>query len=259
MERLAGAAPGASLSLGALSPRAILARGAGDLRRLPGADRAWIVMEEGAQLIALAAGARPGERVLDACAGHGNKTWILGHEVEPTGAVDAADRYAHKLANLRAGPAGAVVRETYALDWTDAGTAGRVPPEYDAVLVDAPCSGLGTLRRRPEIARRRALHDLTRLGELELAITRRAALHVRDGGRLLYTVCSVLREEAEEVVANLVKDDELGVHLEPAPFGSELAQQLANGATTFRLLPHVHGTDGYFAASFTVRRGGRRE
>jgi 16S rRNA (cytosine967-C5)-methyltransferase len=253
LDAIQRAAPGATIEAGGVSPRAILVRGAGDPRRLPGAGQAWIVQEEGAQAVALAAGARPGERVLDACAGHGNKTWLLASEVGAEGAVDAADLFPAKLAELRAGPPGGRVRATYVVDWT-AG-AGEVPGGYDRVIVDAPCSGVGTLRRRPEIARRRDVADLARLAELQKAITRRAATRLRDGGTLIYAVCSVLREEAEEVVAALVEGggDE-GVKLEPLPFEAALARSLAGEGHTLRLLPHAQGTDGYFVASLRARR-----
>lgn len=254
--KLRAAAPGASIEAGQLSPRAILVRGAGDVRRLPGANQAWIVQEEGAQVVALAAGARPGERVLDACAGHGNKTWLLAQEVGD-GAVDAADVYASKVADLRAGPAGSRVREAFVVDWTEG--SGAVPEGYDRVIVDAPCSGVGTLRRRPEIALRREAADIERLAALELAITRRAATRARDGGRLIYAVCSVLREEAEDVVQRLAEGAPDGVKLEPAPFEGELARAIigapaAADTAVLRVLPHVQGTDGYFMASFVVRR-----
>jgi 16S rRNA (cytosine967-C5)-methyltransferase len=252
---LSGSAPGASIAAGPISPRAILARGAGDLRRLPGAGAAWIAMEEGAQVVALAAGARPGDRVLDACAGHGNKTWLVADEVAPGGSVDAADLHAPKLAELLRSPAGARVRATFEVDWTTG--SGDVPDDYDLVIVDAPCSGIGTLRRRPEIARRRAPEDLPRLAALQTAIARRAATRAKDGGRLLFAVCSVLREEAEEIVAALSASEDLGVRLEPAPFTSPAARAVAGDATSLRLLPHLHGTDGYFAASFLVRRVAR--
>jgi 16S rRNA (cytosine967-C5)-methyltransferase len=246
VETLRQAAPGAIVEAGKVSPRAVLVRGAGDVRRLPGAGEAWIVQEEGAQAVTLAAGAQPGERVLDACAGHGNKTWLLAREVGPSGAVDAADLHAQKLADLRAGPAGALVDATYAVDWTQG--EGDVPEAgYDLVIVDAPCSGIGTLRRRPEIARTRDEADLGRLAALQVAIARRAATRARDGGRLVYAVCSVLREEDEDVAARLVAGEAGGVRLEAAP--------LSGGGHTLRLTPHEHGTDGYFAAGFVVRRG----
>ncbi|MCC6557878.1 MAG: Sun protein [Polyangiaceae bacterium] len=249
--RLREAAPGASIEAGRVSPPAILVRGAGDARRLPGHDEAWIGQEEGAQVIALALGARPGERVLDACAGRGNKTWLLAREVGAGGAVDAADLYAAKIA--RAAEAGA--RAVHAVDWTVG--PGEVPEGFDRVLVDAPCSGVGTLRRRPEIGLRRTAEDVARLAELQVAITRRAATRAREGGVLVFAVCSVLREEAEEVVARLTADPGAGdpeVRLEAAAFDAEIARGLAGGGSCFRLLPHVHGTDGYFAASFVVRR-----
>lgn len=252
---LAEAAPGASLELGRASPHAILVRGAGDVRRLPGAGDRWIVQEEGAQLVALALGAREGEQVLDACAGHGNKSWLLGHAVGASGAVDAADVHPAKLDELAHGPAGRFVRARHAVDWTT-GT-GDVPDGYDAVLVDAPCSGTGTLRRRPEIARHRGAEDVTRLAALQLAITRSAASRTRDGGRLVLAVCSVLREEAEDVVARLVEPvagENLALRLEPAPFSTDLLRSASANGSTLRLLPHVHGTDGYFVASFVVRR-----
>lgn len=298
LETLRRAAPAATFEAGRVSPRAIVARGAGDLRRLPGFGAAWIGQEEGAQVLALALGARPGERVLDACAGRGTKSWLLSRAVLPGGAVDAADLYPAKLSQLRSmlgappassesagaegtarsesagaegsallgsgatgsgardgrGPAAPLVRATYAVDWTIG--AGDVPEGYDRVLVDAPCSGVGTLRRRPELALRREADDLGRLADLQIAITRRAATRVRDGGRLVFAVCSVLREECEAVVERLTApaEDDLGVRLVPAPFDAEIARELSGGGEAFRLLPHVHGTDGYFAAMFVVRR-----
>jgi 16S rRNA (cytosine967-C5)-methyltransferase len=261
IERLRAAAPDAEIEPGTVSPRAILVRGAGDVRRLPGAETDWVIQEEGAQLVAIALGARPGERVLDACAGRGNKVWALHHDVRPGGAVDAADLYPQKLASLSGGPRGGWADATYTLDWT-AGT-GDVPAGYDRVLVDAPCSGTGTLRRRPEIGLHRHEDDIPRLAELQRAIVRSAATRVKPGGRLVVAVCSVLREEGEDLVAALVGPPgaaEPGQpsgepplrSLEPVPFDAAPAVALAGQATTLKLLPHVQGTDGYFLASFRV-------
>ncbi len=250
---LRAAVPHASIEPGGVSPRAILVRGAGDVRRLPGASERWIVQEEGAQVVALAAGAKPGEQVLDACSGHGNKSWLLAQHASPGGAVDASDLHPAKLDKLLAGPPGRRVRATFAIDWTVG--SGDVPEGYDRVIVDAPCSGTGTLRRRPEIGRKREAEDLAGLADLQTAITRQAATRVRDGGTLLYAVCSVLKEEAEEVVARLLADVEGSpVTLSPLPFENDLLRTLAGGEHTLRLLPHVHGTDGYFVASLRVTK-----
>ena len=240
--------PHATFEAGKVSPHAILARGAGKLVDLPGhAEGAWTSQEEGSQVIALALGAEPGETVLDACAGRGNKTGLLGRAVG-TGAVDAADVHPKKLDRLVRELARIDVhpRKTLAIDWSLG--VGQAVREYDRILIDAPCSGTGTLRRRPELALRRVAGDIAELARLQRAILGHAATLAKPGGRVVYAVCSVLREEAEDVVADAA---ELG--LEPAPFTAPAVRALTDAAT-LRLLPHEHGTDGYFVASF-VRRG----
>jgi 16S rRNA (cytosine967-C5)-methyltransferase len=122
---------------------------------------------------------------------------------------------------------------------------------FDRVLVDAPCSGVGTLRRRPEIARRLAPEDPARLGQLQLQIAKNAALALRPGGVLLFATCSVFSEEGEEVVAQLC--DEGG--LKPTDLSTVVELFARTGlapdqarSTSVRLLPGLHGTDGYFLA-----------
>ena len=240
--------PSATFEAGKVSPHAILARGAGKLVDFPGhTEGAWTPQEEGSQVVALALGAGPGETVLDACAGRGNKTGLLGRAVGPQGAVDAADVHPKKLDRLVRELARIDVhpRKTLAIDWSLG--VGQATPEYDRILVDAPCSGTGTLRRRPELALRRMASDVAELAKLQRAILEHAATLVKPGGRLVYAVCSVLCEEAEDVIAGAA---ELG--LEPAPFTAPSLRAWTDGPT-LRLLPHVHGTDGYFLASF-VRR-----
>lgn len=250
LARLRDARPSASFEAGRVSPHAVLARGAGRLVDLPGYDEgAWTPQEEGSQLVALALGAREGDVVLDACAGRGNKTGLLARAVGPRGAVDAADLHAKKLETLRRELRRIALapRATHAVDWS-VGTGGIAGP-YDRVLIDAPCSGTGTIRRRPELLLRRVEADLAALTKLQRAILARAASLVRPGGRLVYAVCSVLREEAEDVVSSAAD-----AGLEPAAFDAAPAQAVAkDGASSLRLLPHEHGTDGYYVASF-VRR-----
>jgi 16S rRNA (cytosine967-C5)-methyltransferase len=246
LAKLRAAAPEATFEPGRASPRAILARGAGKPAALPGwAEGAWTVQEEGSQLAALAVGARAGEAVLDACAGRGNKTGVLARAVAPNGTVDACDASPVKLERLaeELGRLGLHARATFAVDWSVG--SGEVTGLYDRVLVDAPCTGVGTLRRRPEIGLRREAVDLPAKTSAQIAIASRAAQHVRPGGALVYVVCSVLREEAEDVVDAVVRAQP---ELAPAPFDAPEASAVAGGATSFRLLPHVHGTDGYFVA-----------
>jgi 16S rRNA (cytosine967-C5)-methyltransferase len=197
--------------------------------------------------VALAVGAREGERVLDACAGRGNKAAILARAVGATGAVDAADLHPQKLTRLvtEMARAGEKPRATYAVDWTIGD--GGIEELYDRVLVDAPCSGVGTLRRRPEILARRKDGDLGSIAKTQIAIATRAVDRVKPGGRFVYAVCSVLREEAEEIVEALLA---ARPDLRATPFDSDAARAVAGDAPSLRLLPNREGTDGYFVASF---------
>ncbi len=247
VSKLREAVPSARFEPSSLSPRGIVAWRTGDHKKLPGANVDWVVQEEGAQVVALSLGTQDGDIVLDACAGRGGKSLVLGEAVGQAGAVDSADLHASKLERLRLGPAGDVIRTTFAVDWTKG--SGACDEQYDRVLVDAPCSGTGTLRRRPEIAGRLGASDVARLAALQLGIIRGAAAHVRPGGRLVFAVCSVLRDECEALVDAALTG--AGKRLEPAPF--DAAVPILKEKTQVRLLPHIHGTDGYFLASFIVR------
>jgi 16S rRNA (cytosine967-C5)-methyltransferase len=252
IERLRAAAPEGRFVAGSLSPLAILARGAGKPQRLPGwAEGAWSVQEEGSQIAALAVGTQAGDTVLDACAGRGNKTGILVRAAGEAGAVDACDALPSKLERLREELAriGLQPHAAHGVDWRVG--SGDVTGAYDRVLVDAPCSGLGTMRRRPEIALRRRALDVGALARTQVEILTRAAEHVKPGGSLVYVVCSVLREEAEDVVAALQR---ARPDFEAAPFEAPEVRAIAGDFASFRLLPQRHGTDGYFLARLRSRR-----
>ena len=251
MRRWREALPSASFEPGNVSPRTVLLRGGGDPRKLEGYEQGvFVVQEEGSVAVATSLGAQPGEVVLDACAGRGNKTSLLAEAVGRTGAVDAADLHEPKLERLRKelGRLGLAVRATHPTDWTVG--PGNVPEGYDRVLVDAPCSGIGTLRRRPDLATRRQSLDLVAIADMQRRILANAASRVRKGGIVVYAVCNVLREEAEDVVEKVLASRP---DLLPTPIPDPGLRELARGGSTLRLLPHQHGTDGYFIASF-VRR-----
>jgi 16S rRNA (cytosine967-C5)-methyltransferase len=233
---------------GRVSPSARLIRGEGDPRQKPGfAEGAFTVQEEGAQAIGLGLGVRAGDKVLDACAGRGQKATLIAERIG-NGKLVACDLYPEKLQALaeEAARLGLPDIETRAVDWSVG--QGGLPDDFDRVLVDAPCSGTGTLRRRPEILRRLTAEDPARLAELAESILRSAASRAKVGGTVLFAVCSVLERECE-AVAGRVADV-----LEPAPFDApELPSELVAGKTSLRLLPGLHGTDGYFMACFRRR------
>ena len=247
------AAEGLSTTAGAWAPGGLLVeRGAARLRAL----RAWqegrfAFQGEPSQLIAPLLGLEPGMRVLDACAAPGGKT---AHVAELLGAeafVLALDR---RLSGLRR-----VLVETTRLGArTVVAAAGdaRHPPlagSFDAVLVDAPCSGLGTLRRHPELRWRRRPEDIPRFAALQREILAGVAPLVRPHGVLVYAVCTLASEENEQVVAALSAAhprfvvEDVRDHLPPA------AAPLADGKGFFRTLPHLHGLDGFFAARLRAR------
>lgn len=233
-----------------LAPRSLrVPAHVGDPRKQPGfAEGAFTIQEEGAQLIGLLLGARRGEKVLDACAGRGQKTALLRERVGAEARLWASDVHPRKLEQLveEFGRLRLVPPRTAAVDFSVG--PGEVPEGFDRVLVDAPCTGTGTLRKRPEIAARLAPEDPARLGELATRIVRQAATRVRPGGRLVFAVCSVLPEEGEAVVERVTD------LLEPVPFDVDELPALELGEkTSLRLLPKRHGTDGYFVASFRRR------
>ncbi len=239
----------ASSERGQASARSRLIQSQGDPRKREGFEQgAFVVQEEGAQTVALALGARSGDKILDACAGRGQKTSLFTEQVGASGTVWAADVYPKKLEALQAEfqrlrlPSPAL----RAIDWTVG--VGDIPSDFDRVLVDAPCTGTGTLRRRPEIAARLQAADPARLSQLAEAILRAAATRAKVGGHVVFAVCSVLEEECEALVARVLDV------LEPAPFDApELTRIVEGAATSFRIGPTRWATDGYFAASFRRR------
>ncbi|MGI5861060.1 MAG: RsmB/NOP family class I SAM-dependent RNA methyltransferase [Myxococcales bacterium] len=204
------------------------------------------VQDEGSQLIAELCGAAPGETVVDFCAGSGGKSLALAAAVGTSGRVFACDADARRLSEL---PARA--RRARAAAIVEA--AGAEPPESlagkaDAVLVDAPCSGLGSLRREPDLRWRLSEARIGELPALQLEILRRAARFVRPGGRLVYATCSPLRLEDEKVVESFLA-------LEPgfalAPLASTLDEQVARQIDEggfMRVWPDRHGGGAFFAA-----------
>lgn len=204
------AKPTAQGRLAPSSPVGLLVSGAGAISSLPGFESGrFTVQEEGAQLVALALDAQPGERVADLCAGRGGKTTLLAEQVGDAGHVVAVDMYDTKLLNIykeldRLRVPQARV-STLAVDLS-VGLGGLKERSFDRVLVDAPCTGLGTIHRRPEILMRIREGDPTRMGDLQRKILHTASALVKPGGYLLYAVCTPTRAEGHDVVQAFLRD-----------------------------------------------------
>lgn len=203
IERLSREVAELQVTPSALSPVGVLIRGAGDPRKLPGYDEGlFTVQEEGAQVVTLACGVVAGEHVLDACAGHGGKTTWFAQAVGAEGSVTALDLHERKLERLlkEAERLGLDRHRipTMAVDLTVGG--GGLKPQFDRIVVDAPCTGTGTLVRRPELALRLRPEDPVRLATLQRAIVERAATLLKPDGVLVYAICSLTRAEGIDVI-----------------------------------------------------------
>jgi len=217
------------------------------------------VQDEGSQLIALACGARSGMRVVDACAGAGGKSLALAAEMRNRGVLVALDVDGARLeeARRRATRAGVDNLRTKAIPAGTAADASLRDEEgkADVVLVDAPCSGLGTLRRKPDARWRLAAGDPERFAATQRELVARFARLVRPGGRLVYATCSVTRAEDEDVAAFAATIP----GLVPLPLERTLGPAVAAAAGAkgheLRLWPHRHGTDGFYVAAFERPRG----
>ena len=218
-------------------------------------DGLFEVMDEGSQLVAEVVAPPPRSRVVDACAGAGGKTLALAATLGNQGRILALDTSGRKLEELRrrsrrAGISNLAAREVHGYE---------LPPEaklgiWDRVLVDAPCSGLGTLRRNPEARWRLSPKAVDKYPADQLALLVAYAPLVAVGGRLVYATCSVLRDENDGVIERFLRERSDFV-LMPVKeiWGKARASEVGDGEV-LRLLPHVHDTDGFFAA--VLRRTG---
>ncbi|MDR2128557.1 MAG: RsmB/NOP family class I SAM-dependent RNA methyltransferase [Burkholderiaceae bacterium] len=213
------------------------------------------VQDEGSQLLALLLQARRGELVVDFCAGAGGKTLALGAAMRNTGRLYAFDTSANRLDALkpRLLKSGLDNVHTAAIAHERDTRVKALAGKADRVLVDAPCSGLGTLRRAPDLKWRATPESVAQMALRQAAILQSAAQLVKPGGRLLYATCSLLQEE-NEAVANAfgaaARRDfrPLDAAQTLAALKVPQADALATPAGHLRLWPHQHGTDGFFAA-----------
>ena len=210
---------------------------------LPGYEEGWFtVQDEASALIAAALQVRPGEWALDACAGPGGKATHLACDARPHGLVVAADVNLRRARLVRQ-TAGRLGAPLHVLAQDARNPSLRAC--FEAVLVDAPCSGLGAARRRPELLWRPTPQLLARLARLQVAILVGASGLVRPGGRLVYAVCTFPRAETTAAVrAFQAKQPDFEPLELPGPDGP---------ATSHRLWPHRHGTDAMFYAGFRRR------
>lgn len=221
------------------------------------------VQDEGSQLLTHLLGAKRGEMVADFCAGAGGKTLAIGAMMRNTGRLYAFDVAAHRLAKLkpRLARSGLSNVQTIAIESEKDQKIKRLAGKFDRVLVDAPCSGLGTLRRNPDLKWRHGVDSVARLTQLQASILASASRLVKDGGTLVYATCSVLPAENQEVVNAFLAEHS---DFERVSAREVLAAQKidlpedAEREDYLQLLPHLHRTDGFFAA-YLRKKSGQKE
>jgi 16S rRNA (cytosine967-C5)-methyltransferase len=248
LEKLA--ADGIAAAPGPLSPLAVRLRDKPALAKSAlFLEGAFEVQDEGSQLLGFLLEPKRGEMVVDFCAGAGGKTLLLGAMMRNTGRLYAYDVSDKRLANLKPRLARSGLSNVHPvrIEHERDQKIKRLAGKADRVLVDAPCSGLGTLRRNPDLKWRQSEESVAELTVKQASILEAAAKLVRPGGRLVYATCSLLAAENDEIVAGfLAKHPDFKL----LPASNILARHdIAIDGETLRLRPDLHNTDGFFAAA----------
>ena len=219
-------------------------------------DGAVEVQDEGSQLLGMLMEARRGEMIVDFCAGAGGKTLQMGAAMNSSGRLYAFDVSDKRLANLaprlkRSGLSNVFPQR---ISGENDPKVKRLRGKIDRVLVDAPCTGLGTLRRNPDLKQRQTLEGLAELNVKQRAILAAAAALVKPGGRLVYGTCSLLAEENEDIVAGFLAANAEFTLVPAAEVLKRQGVTVPGSGDYLRLYPHLHDTDGFFAAVMERRK-----
>jgi 16S rRNA (cytosine967-C5)-methyltransferase len=241
------------------SPWGLRVEGKPALNKLDAFTRGAIeVQDEGSQLLALLLDAHRGEMVVDFCAGAGGKTLAIGAAMRSTGRLYAFDTSAHRLDALKPRLARSGLSNVHpaAIAHERDERIKRLAGKIDRVLVDAPCSGLGTLRRNPDLKWRQTPQAVAEMTVKQAAILASAARLLKPGGRLVYATCSILPQENEAIAQAFCSSHPDFLALDAGELLAQLKVQNCNrlcsggenGLRYLRLWPHLHQTDGFFAS-----------
>ena len=224
------------------SPEGIRLTGFPVIKELSSLRDSFIVQDEAAQLITYLLEPRPGERILDACASPGGKTTHIAQMMEDRGEILALEIDEARMPQLKENVSNLNMNSITLLhrDFRELNKGREY--SFDKIMLDAPCSALGVIRRNPDIKYRRTPEDLKEFMKKQLTMLRAAAKMVKPGGSIVYSVCSTEPEEGEEVVKEFLKDsDDFYIIDTTLPF---LKRFMKEGL--FRTYPHIHDMDGFF-------------
>jgi 16S rRNA (cytosine967-C5)-methyltransferase len=231
------------------SPDGIRLKGSSTVKEYLDLKDSFVVQDEAAQLITYLLGPKPGERILDACASPGGKTTHIAQMMKDRGEILAVEidegripQLQENIFNLAMNSITLLHRDFRELERSRAGF-------FDRILLDAPCSALGVIRRNPDIKYRRRPHDVREFMKKQLDMLRTAANMLKPGGSIVYSVCSTEPEEGEEVVKEFLKDSEDFYIIDTTiPFLKDFMRE-----GLFRTYPHIHDMDGFFGVKLCKR------
>ena len=241
-----------------VAPDVLSISGGPPVRELPGFRQGWFaVQDEAAALLGHFLGVGPGERVWDVCAGPGGKAVHIAELMDDDGFVLATDTNVHQLSRVVENSVRMGIRSICPV-LADAAEPIARNAAFDAVLVDAPCSGLGVLRRHPEAKWNKKEGDILRLSKLQTKMLEEASQAVRPGGKLVYCVCSNEEEETQRIITSFEASDEGAefrrFDLAPCLRGRiDTIKRFIGPDGWFSILPGDAGTDGFFAARWERR------
>jgi len=201
------------------------------------------IQDESTGLPCVLLDAKPGMKVLDLCAAPGGKTAYISNLMKNEGEIIAMDRYASRIKTLtknlnRLGAENVKVVEENALEF-------RSEEKFDRIILDAPCSGLGTLSKKPDIKWKREPNDIKELNKVQIELLRKAGSLVKTGGSIVYSTCTIEPEENFEIVKRFLDENpNFKLHLTNEFFGPKLLDE--NGCV--QTFPHIHKIDGAFCA-----------
>lgn len=205
------------------------------------------LQDEASQLISYLINPQSSDSILDVCAGTGGKTTHLAAILKNKGKIVATDNDLKKIDELKkeAKRLGITIIETHPADLTEVLPSDLLKGKFDHVLVDAPCTGLGTLRRNPEIKWHTTTASFSDFNKIQNTILQNASMAVKSGGRLIYSTCSLAPQENETVISKFLK---LNPHFAVCPPPEIISSQFIDPNGYFRTFPHLHNMDGFFAA-----------
>lgn len=217
--------------------------GGGDIEKLPTfSEGGFLVQDPAAKLAVMAAGLEPGMNVLDGCAAPGGKSFAAAFAMKNRGSIISCDIHEHKIKLLSNGAERLHIQIMKPTLQDGSVCCAKWEKSMDVVIADVPCSGLGVIRKKPDI-RYKDLNALAKLPEVQQRILDNLSGYVHPGGVLIYSTCTILKRENEEVVYRFLETHP-DFQLEPFPVPDKLPKGENCGMLT--LLPHVHETDGFF-------------